>query len=29
MYVAAENAGSQPLIANRNAIGTWEQFDLT
>jgi hypothetical protein len=28
MYVCAENAGAQPLIANRTAIGTWEQFDL-
>jgi hypothetical protein len=27
-YVCAENAGAQPLIANRTAIGTWEQFDL-
>jgi hypothetical protein len=27
-YVAAENAGAQPLIANRTAIGGWEQFDL-
>ncbi|MFM0738684.1 lectin [Paraburkholderia xenovorans] len=27
-YVTAENAGSQPLIANRTAIGQWEQFDL-
>ncbi|WP_242468535.1 lectin [Burkholderia plantarii] len=28
LYVTAENAGSQPLIANRTAIGPWEQFDL-
>ncbi|MBB4936841.1 hypothetical protein FHR32_001146 [Streptosporangium album] len=28
MYVAAENAGAQPLIANRTAIGPWEQFDI-
>jgi hypothetical protein len=28
LYVTAESAGSQPLIANRTAIGTWEQFDL-
>jgi hypothetical protein len=28
MIVTAENAGSSPLIANRTAIGTWEQFDL-
>jgi lysophospholipase L1-like esterase len=26
-YVTAENAGASPLIANRTAIGTWEQFD--
>jgi hypothetical protein len=26
-YVTAENAGAQPLIANRTAIGPWEQFD--
>jgi hypothetical protein len=28
MIVTAENAGANPLIANRTAIGTWEQFDL-
>jgi lysophospholipase L1-like esterase len=27
MYVTAENAGAAPLIANRTAIGFWEQFD--
>ncbi len=27
-YVTAENAGAQPLIANRDAIGRREQFDL-
>jgi hypothetical protein len=27
-YVTAENAGASPLIANRAAIGAWEQFDL-
>ncbi|NUS17149.1 MAG: hypothetical protein HOY69_38110 [Streptomyces sp.] len=27
-YVTAENAGALPLIANRTAIGQWEQFDL-
>jgi beta-glucanase (GH16 family) len=27
-YVRAENAGSQPLIANSGSIGTWEQFKL-
>jgi hypothetical protein len=27
-YVTAEDAGAQPLIANRTAIGQWEQFDL-
>jgi GH25 family lysozyme M1 (1,4-beta-N-acetylmuramidase) len=26
-YVTAEKAGSLPLIANRTAIGSWEQFD--
>ena len=26
-YVTAEHAGSLPLIANRTAIGVWEQFD--
>jgi hypothetical protein len=26
--VTAENAGAQPLIANRAAIGLWEKFDL-
>ena len=26
--VTADNAGAAPLIANRTAIGTWEQFDL-
>jgi hypothetical protein len=28
MIVTADNAGASPLIANRTAIGTWEQFDL-
>jgi lysophospholipase L1-like esterase len=27
MYVTAENAGAAALIANRTAIGTWEEFD--
>jgi len=27
-YVTAENAGASALIANRAAIGGWEQFDL-
>jgi hypothetical protein len=27
-YVCAENSGAQALIANRAAIGLWEQFDL-
>ncbi|MEE4542631.1 hypothetical protein V2S66_11715 [Streptomyces sp. V4-01] len=27
-YVTADNAGASPLIANRTAIGQWEQFDL-
>lgn len=26
-YVTAENAGASALIANRTAIGSWEQFD--
>ncbi len=26
-YVTADNAGADPLIANRTAIGPWEQFD--
>jgi len=25
--VTADNAGAQPLIANRTAVGPWEQFD--
>ncbi|HEX4721884.1 MAG TPA: SGNH/GDSL hydrolase family protein [Pseudonocardiaceae bacterium] len=28
MIVTAENAGAAALIANRTAIGPWEQFDL-
>ncbi|MDQ1679875.1 MAG: hypothetical protein QOI42_734 [Frankiaceae bacterium] len=27
-YVCADNAGANPLIANRTAIGAWEQYDL-
>lgn len=27
-WVTAESAGGAPLIANRTAIGLWEQFDL-
>jgi hypothetical protein len=27
LYVSADNAGASPLIANRTAIGAWEQFD--
>ncbi|MFC4033224.1 xylosidase [Streptomyces polygonati] len=27
-YVTAENGGAAALIANRTAIGVWEQFDL-
>jgi len=27
-YVTADNAGASPLIANKTAVGTWEQFDL-
>lgn len=26
MYVTADNAGAEPLIANRTAVGPWEQF---
>jgi hypothetical protein len=26
--VTAENAGASALIANRTAIGPWEEFDL-
>jgi lysophospholipase L1-like esterase len=26
-YVTADNAGASPLIANRTAIGPWEEFD--
>jgi lysophospholipase L1-like esterase len=26
-YVSADNVGANPLIANRTAIGSWEQFD--
>lgn len=26
--VTAENAGADPLVANRAAIGPWEQFDM-
>jgi hypothetical protein len=25
-YLSAEQAGTEPLIANRTAIGPWEQF---
>ena len=28
MYVCADNAGANPLIANRTAIGPWETFQL-
>jgi hypothetical protein len=28
MYVTAENAGAASLIANRTAIGGWEEFSL-
>ncbi|MGI5184101.1 PQQ-dependent sugar dehydrogenase [Dactylosporangium sp. CA-152071] len=27
-YVTADSAGASPLIANRTAIGPWEQFDM-
>jgi hypothetical protein len=29
MYVTAENAGNNPLIATRAAVGAWEVFDVT
>jgi hypothetical protein len=25
-YVTAEQAGAQPLIANRTAVGPWDKF---
>ena len=28
LYVTAENAGASPLIANRGAVGLWEEFQL-
>jgi hypothetical protein len=28
LIVTADNAGASPLIANRTAVGAWEQFDL-
>ncbi len=27
-YVCADNAGAQPLTANRTAVGSWETFDV-
>jgi hypothetical protein len=27
-YVCADNAGADPLIANRTAVGSWETFDV-
>ncbi|MDX6352178.1 MAG: hypothetical protein QOF84_6968 [Streptomyces sp.] len=27
-YVTADNAGADPLIANRTSVGTWEKFDV-
>ena len=27
-YATAGNAGAAPLIANRTAVGAWEEFDL-
>ncbi|WP_433055453.1 GH25 family lysozyme [Dactylosporangium sp. CS-033363] len=27
-YVSAANGGNSPLIANRDAIGVWEQYDM-
>jgi hypothetical protein len=28
LFVCAENTGASPLIANRAAIGLWEQFEV-
>jgi len=28
LIVTADNTGTSPLIANRTAVGTWEEFDL-
>jgi hypothetical protein len=28
LTVGADNAGASPLIANRTAVGPWEEFDL-
>jgi hypothetical protein len=28
-YVTADDAGALPLIANRDAVGGWERFDVT
>ena len=28
LIVTADNAGANPLIANRTTVGTWEEFDL-
>ena len=27
-FVCADNAGTSPLIANRNSVGDWEKFDV-
>jgi hypothetical protein len=27
-YVTADDAGANPLIANRDSVGQWEEFDL-
>jgi chitinase len=27
-YVCAENSGADPLVANRTAVGTWEEFQV-
>ncbi|MBZ9644483.1 right-handed parallel beta-helix repeat-containing protein [Streptomyces sp. PSKA30] len=29
LFVTADNAGSEPLIANRAVVGPWEKFDVT
>jgi hypothetical protein len=28
LYVSADNTGTSPLIANRTAVGAWEQFTM-
>jgi hypothetical protein len=28
LIVCADNAGAEPLIANRTSVGAWESFDM-